>query len=204
MSCFYLIASLPALTFLQKPSITPETFQALCDAQLNAPDGLAAALLCRDGAPDGGSANDAPAHPFVARWLAREIQLRNAVARARAARRKTDAAGSIRPHTGFDVYIEDAVESAFDLPTPLDREQALDRLRWSLLDELAGVEPFAVPVVLAYAAKLRIAQRWAALNTDDALRRVENALNTTGGDERGQDAPEGKQQPPTGGRQYEG
>ncbi len=200
MNCVYLIASLPALTFLQKPSITPEAFQVLCEEHLGATDARAAALLCQD--PDLGGKT--PVHPFAARWLDCEIQLRNAVAIARAARRKTDAAGSIRPHKGFDTYIEDDVESAFDLPTPLDREQALDRLRWAHLDELAGVDPLAVTVVLAYAAKLRIAQRWAALDTEAALKRVDNALSSTGGDAHGRGTPDAKQQPPAGGSQYEG
>lgn len=203
MSCFYLIASLPALTFLQKPLITPETFQAQGEAQLGAADAVAAAWLCQDRDVDDGST--IPTHPFVVRWVAREIQLRNAVARARAARRKTDAAGSIRPHTGFDGYIDDAVESAFDQPSPLEREQAIDRLRWTLLDELAGVDPFAVSVVLAYAVKLRIAQRWAALDMDAAKARVDKALRKTDDDKSNdQDSVEAKQQPPTGGSQYEG
>ncbi len=192
MNCVYLIASLPALTFLQNPSITPETFQALCEEYLGAADARAAALLCRDLDLGG----EAPAHPFTALWLDREIQLRNAVASARAARRRTDAADSIRPHKGFDTYIKDDVESAFDLTSPLDREQALDRLRWTHLDELAGLDPLAVTVVLAYAVKLRIAQRWAALDTEAALKRIDNALNTTGVDAHGRGTPDAKQQPP--------
>lgn len=200
MNCVYLIACLPSLTFLQKPSITPEAFLALCEEYLGTADARAAALLCRDLDLGG----ETPAHPFAARWLDCEIQLRNAVAIARAARRNTDAADSIRPHKGFDTYIEDDVESAFDLATPLDREQALDRLRWAHLDELAGLDPLAVTVVLAYAAKLRIAQRWAALDTKTALQRVDNALNATGGDAHGRGTPDAKQQPPAGGSQYEG
>jgi len=201
MSCFYLIASLPALTFLQKPLISPDAFQALCEAQLGASDYRAAVLLAQELDPDAEAISN---HPFVARWQAREIQLRNAIARARAARRKRDAAGSIRTHTGFDTGIEEAVENAFSLPNPLEREQALDRLRWTVLDELAGVDPFAVSVVLAYAVKLRIAQRWAALDTEAALARVDEALSKTGDDGQEQDKAESKQQPPTGGSQYEG
>lgn len=200
MNCVYLIASLPALTFLQKPPITPEAFQELCDEHLGTDDARAAALLYRGLEPG----VEPPVHPFAARWLDREIQLRNAVAIARAARRKTDAAGSIRTHKGFDTYIEDDVENAFDLATPLDREQALDRLRWTHLDDLAGLDPLAVTVVLAYAVKLRIAQRWAALDSETALERVDNALNSTGGDAHRRGTPDAKQQPPAGGSQREG
>jgi hypothetical protein len=179
MSCYYLIASLPSLKLTQPPPMTPEAFKALFISQLNERDGKALERLCNG--PDYGDGRTAAAHPFVAAWQSREIQLRNAVARSRAERRKTDAAGSLRPHTGFDTFIEDAVEDAFDLPDPLTREQALDRLRWKILDELAGFDPFATPVVLAYVVKLRIAQRWSALNTDKALKRVDAALSAPAG-----------------------
>jgi len=179
MSCYYLIASLPRLTLEGNPPLSPEDFKSRCHAQLSRRDATVAERLC-DG-PDFLNGDILAGHPFEAAWQAREIQLRNAIARARAARRRTDAVGSIRAHTGFDVYIEDAVESAFDLPTPLDREKALDRLRWTILDELAGVAPFAPSVVLAYAVKLRLARRWAALDADIALQRVETALNVDPG-----------------------
>jgi len=52
--------------------------------------------------------------------------------------------------------------------------------------------------------KLRIAQRWAALDTEAALARVDKALSKTGSDDREQDTIEGKQQPPASGSQYEG
>ena len=184
MSCYYLIASLPRLTLDEKPLIAAEDFRALCHGQLGDQDARAVDALV-DG-PDYGGGTGGDVHPFVAAWQAREIQLRNAVARARAELRKTDAAGSIRPHTGFDTYIEDAVESAFDLPTPLEREKALDRLRWRILEELAGVDPFSPSVALAYAVKLRLAWRWAGMDPDRARRQVESVLEKTSPDGGGE------------------
>jgi len=177
MSCYYLIASLPRLNQGKKPLLSTDEFKLLCRSQLSARDAAAAVRLC-DPPPDGGLCK-VSIHPFEARWQAREIQLRNAVARARAARRRTDAAGSLRQHEGFDVWIEEAVENAFDSSNPLEREQVLDRLRWTILDELAGVDPFTPSVVLAYAIRLRLAQRWAALNEEDAMQRVETTLNAS-------------------------
>lgn len=175
MSCYYLIASLPLLMPDQKPPLSSDAFKALCCAQLNDADRRAVIALC-DGPDYGDDGQTGATHPFVAAWQAREIQIRNAIARSRAERRKTDAAGSIRSHSGFDSHIEEAVVDAFDRPSPLEREHAFDRLRWQILDELAGVDPFATSVVMAYAVKLRIAQRWAALDTDSALKRVESTL----------------------------
>ncbi len=204
MSCFYLIASLPAIALLQKPLITPEAFHEVCREQLRSRDSLAAGWLCSHDVITGSAS--APPHTFIRNWCAHETRLRNAVVRQRAERRKADFVGSLRPQTGYSVYLEDMVESAFDQPTPLVREQALDRLRWHLLDEMAGLDPFAVSVVLAYAAKLRMAHRWAALDEDTARQRVENALQTVNRDTRGLDRPplETKPKPPASGSQYEG
>jgi hypothetical protein len=50
--------------------------------------------------------------------------------------------------------------------TPLERERALDRVRWNLLDELAGFDPFDSATALAYALKLRITERWHAVSDE--------------------------------------
>jgi hypothetical protein len=187
MSCFYLIASLPALALLQKPLITPEAFHGVCREQLRLRDSLAAGWLCSHDVITGSAS--APPHPFIRDWQARETRLRNAVVRQRAGRRKAEFSGSLRPQTGYSVYLEEMVERAFDQPTPLVREQALDRLRWELLDELAGLDPFAVSVVLAYAAKLRMVQRWATLDEETARQRVEDSLQTVNRDTLDQERP---------------
>ncbi len=174
MSLFYIIACLPRLTLTDKPLLTLDEFKALCAAQLCKEDHRTVRLLV-DG-PDYDNGNDTRTHAFVAAWRNREIQIRNAIARLRAARRKTDAAGAVRPHDGFDVYIEEATEHAFDQPDPLERERALDRIRWSVLDELQGVDPFALPVILAYGVKLRLAWRWTTLDAEEGRRRVAENL----------------------------
>jgi hypothetical protein len=57
-----------------------------------------------------------------------------------------------------------------ELDDPLDRELALDRLRWTLLDELAVAAPFGLQAVLAYGLKLRLAEKWAAMDETEGLR----------------------------------
>jgi hypothetical protein len=198
MNCYYLIASLPRLMLDEKPLLSAGDFRALCLEQMGGRDARVVEVLAEG--PDYGTGAGEDAHPFVAAWQAREIQLRNAVVRARAERRKTDAASSIRPHSGFDTTIEDAVESAFELPTPLEREKALDRLRWRILDELVGVDPFSAAVVLAYAVKLRLAWRWAALDPDRARNRVKSVLEKAPLEGAGS-TPSPEQAPPDGGGQ---
>lgn len=46
----------------------------------------------------------------------------------------------------------------------VERERALDRLRWAHLDELQGFDTFGAPTVLGYLVKLAIVGRWARLS----------------------------------------
>ena len=57
-----------------------------------------------------------------------------------------------------------------ELDDPLERELALDRLRWTLLDELAVSQAFGFQAVLAYGLKLRLAEKWAAMDEAEGLR----------------------------------
>jgi hypothetical protein len=170
MNLDYFISSLPMLLPGQAPGIAPESFRAACAAQLDRDLGAAACALL-----DGGPSE----HPFAREWRDRETILRNAVARRRAARRGADAQGTQRPARGSDVRIEHGVAAAFEQPDPLQRERALDRLRWSALEELQGNQPLAAAVVLAYAVKLRILDRWSRLDAAAGAQRLE-ALTTLG------------------------
>ncbi|MDR2849565.1 MAG: DUF2764 family protein [Verrucomicrobiota bacterium] len=155
MSSLYLIASLPMLSLDAAPGVTPGAFLAACREQLGAADAEAAEALL---------AGRPLAHPFVEAWTDKEALLRNAAARQRARASGGDAARWLRPAQGCDTRIEAGVEEAFQEGDPLKREKALDRLRWTLLDELQGCDPLSVRVVFAYAAKLALAARRAALD----------------------------------------
>ncbi|MBT3192757.1 MAG: DUF2764 family protein [Verrucomicrobia bacterium] len=170
MSYYYLVSSLPSITLDASPELSSEAFQALCAEHLTASDARAL-----------GSISDAEtghesSHPFAGQWIARETQLRNAAARLRAAKRQQDAGSFLRDHTGFDVGLEDGVEEAFNQSTPLARERALDEIRWRILDELAGTDPFGGGAVLAYGVKLRLAERWAQMDAASGQAKIEAAI----------------------------
>jgi len=155
MSQYYLISSLPALSLDHAPQITAEAFIASCRAQLGRADAEAAEALMT-GAPS--------AHAFVTAWRDKDTVLRNAVAKARARAAGTDAARWLRPAQGYDAQIERLVEDAFQQPDPVRQERALDRARWAVAEEMQGYDPMGVRVALAYAVKLSLALRWAALD----------------------------------------
>lgn len=168
---YYLAASLPTLTLDAAPSITMDEFRATCARFLTPADQAALDELLAGGAPDA-------RHPFIRAWYHRDVQLRCAVAKQRAARHKRDATPFLRDYTGFDVSLEKAAADVFARGTPLDRERALDRVRWDLIEELAGPDAFSGQAILAYALRLKTAARWAAMDETKGRQTAESLLQT--------------------------
>ena len=89
-----------------------------------------------------------------------EIQLRNALARLRAARAGVAYDPGAHPHGAYDARCDEVARRAMELEDPLARELLLDEHRWALLDEIAVPAPYGVQGVLAYGVKLRLAEKW--------------------------------------------
>ena len=169
MNYYYLIASLPTLSLDVPPPLGREEFGEMCAAQLASPDyAVIAALL--DGETSG------TPHPFLQKWNEMDTRVRNAVVRHRAARMAVDAAPFLRPTAGFDSYTDKRVAESLAHPNPLDRELALDRCRWQMLDAITGSNYFAFEVLLAYAIKLMMVIRWSHYDTTSGKQNLEAAV----------------------------
>ena len=115
----------------------------------------------------------------MARWRARDTQLRNAVARARATKAGIDVSGFLRRHEGFDVALEQGVAEAVSRANPLEREVALDLLRWRMAEDLALEAPFDMPAIFAFILKLRLAERRQGWNEEKARETFETLVQKT-------------------------
>jgi hypothetical protein len=167
MSYWYLVASLPMLRLGEKPPMDATAFRAACTGHLLADELAAVEAVLENREPVAG-----PASPL---WNA-EVQLRDAVVRVRAKNRGVDSSRFVRPHPEFRVAIEKRVTDAFTRPNPLEQELELDRVRWMLADELALTDPFGFPGVLAFAAKVRLAERWAKMDEETGRKNVEELI----------------------------
>jgi hypothetical protein len=168
MNHYFLIASLPLLHLGQRPPITLPAF--LQTAEEHLPPGTMAVLRDLLEA-DGRHSADA----FAREWFDSETELRNASVRLRARHRGISPDGFLRPQRGNRVYLQSAVADAFQAPNPLEREKALDQIRWRILDELAGLDPFSLETINSYALKLRLAWRWAAFDPEKGAALLETA-----------------------------
>ena len=156
MAYYYLIASLPTLHLDEKLPISRDEFLAACENTLTLID-IDDIMNILDRKPERGK------HPVIRNWLWREIQLRNAIARERAAKANVDAEPFQRPYHGFDTYTEKIAAEAMSKPNPLERELILDKFRWKTIEELALYDPYGMQAVIAFAFKFTISERWAGL-----------------------------------------
>lgn len=153
MAYYSLVASLQALQIGDEPPFSTEEYIENCAQWVTEREEqvLRRVLLA---APD-----IAPC-PLCLAWHNIETQLRNAAARHRAQKLGIDASEFIQPHDGFSGTIETLVADAFTRSDPIELEQALDRARWQLAEELIGQDPFGFGKVLAYGIQLKIVERW--------------------------------------------
>ena len=164
---WFLIASLPTVQMGEKPALSRADFRAACEGQLSEDKLRSVDAVLENREPPAGIATGL--------WNG-EIQLRDAIVRMRAKNRGADASRFLQPFDGFSATIEKQVTDAFARPNPLEQEMALDHVRWSLADELALTGPFGLPGVLAFAVKVRIAERWAELEEEVGKNNVESLI----------------------------
>ncbi len=181
MSYYYFAATLPMLMPDQPPPFSVESFRTQCESHLT-PGDLAAldAIL----APQ----PMAFSHPFVRRWRRTDGQLRNALARTRSERMRRDATPYGRESEGHDPAVEEAVRQAYARSNPLQREKAIDRIRWQRIEALAGADPFASAAILAYGLQLTILERWTSMDKDAGSATVETLVRREPGTESEDDA----------------
>jgi hypothetical protein len=100
-------------------------------------------------------------------WREQNTLIQNAIAKNRARKGARVFQPVLTTHENFE--INKAVAAAFELPDPLARDTALERLRWDVAETLQGLDPMARDVVFAYAVKLRMCLRRAAMTQEAGL-----------------------------------
>ncbi|HQC53739.1 MAG TPA: DUF2764 family protein [Lentisphaeria bacterium] len=171
---FYFISSLPALRWGEKPPLRYDAFLTACQEQLG-PE-LTAQLKAISLIPGG-----QPASTTLAAWEDWETYLRNAIAESRAAKLRKNAAAWLRAGNGLYPGDRKRLEDALNQPTPRDREQAIDLLRWQQLEHLAAMHQFDVAALELYTLKLLLSEKHAGRNLDAGKKAyqqlVEQGLN---------------------------
>lgn len=162
MQYVYLVASLPALELRAAPRISSGALLVSSAGVLRQDHWEDLRAIVEDRPQDARV-------PELRPYLDADTQLRGAVARVRATRAGAVYDAGAHSYGGYDARCADVAERAMELADPLERELMLDQLRWTLLDELAVSPPFGVQAVLAYGLKLRLAEKWTAMDEAEGL-----------------------------------
>lgn len=129
---------------------------------------------------------------FVAAWLPFERDLRNLIAALNARWRQLDPgpklvdgaalaeALTLRPQArdfglSADYFFLTELLEAYDLPNLLERERAIDLLRWRHAEALNAFSYFTADVLIGYLVRLQLLERWAKLHPErgaEVLRRL--------------------------------
>jgi len=167
MSAAYLLSSLPSLELGAAAPLSMEEYRRCCDGikgvNLNDFDAVVA------GAPG--------LHPFTVAYANALTEIKNATAAFRASKWEGENIRiSERSYSGYHVDLHQKLSDAMNIQNPLEREIAIERARWQVTEELAGIEYFSEAKVYAYIVKLQINNRLAKLTEEAGKAAVENFI----------------------------
>ena len=166
----YLVSSLPALSLEAPPPYTPEEFRFKCQGVLGDGDLGELDLLLAGRSAEGRTA-------FSKAWAGGDAQIRNTATKARGAKLGVEAKPFLKSHPGYAVWLDKEVNDALAKANPLVREMGLDGARWKFVEDLARADAFGLPAVLAFAVKLMLVSRWAAMKEEAGRERLEQLVS---------------------------
>ena len=166
----YLVSSLPALALDAPPPFSTDEFRFKCQGVLSKGDLAELDLLLAGQSAEGRTA-------FSKAWAGGDAQIRNTAAKARGAKLGVEAKPFLKSHPGYAVWLDKEVNDALAKANPLVREMGLDGARWKFVEDLARADAFGLPAVLAFAVKLMLAARWAAMKEDAGRARLETLVS---------------------------
>ena len=164
---YFLVASLPLLTYDDEAELSSEQFLEIIKTNLHPADSatVAAASIEAPRTVDGASVSERM-------WRTYDRGLRNVLARSRAPQRNTDANHYIRTDELLHdetqrAGLEELAREATLAPSPLSAEDLLNRARWRELENLEVGHNFDVQYLVVYYLKLQLLERRGLFNRDD-------------------------------------
>ncbi|HPN72660.1 MAG TPA: DUF2764 family protein [Candidatus Omnitrophota bacterium] len=147
---YYLVASLPSLSFREEPPITEEKFLEECGKWLSEKEMRDLSISKEDGA-------EKESLPAVgAAWREFDDSLRKDLAEARRARKDRT---ELKPSFWAARVMEQA--------NPLEMELFFEKIRWDFLSSLEGGHFFDIGKLIVYYQKLDILERLSKFDKDN-------------------------------------
>ena len=158
-SYYYFISTLPSLAFGEKPPMTSADFLKNSREWISDADWHSLKAIVE-------SCENTAKNDIEIQWGNWEETLRNSLAAARAAKLGKDQAPYLIKSGSADSQMRSAVQEAVKEENQQKAEETIDKLKWSFLDEISATHSFDFNIALSYVLKLRILERWAALDEE--------------------------------------
>ena len=171
---YYFVASLPHISYGDKPTFSTADFRDQCEIQLNSGD---ASLIpyCTFDPKIIMETSRKTGSSFIDQFMQWERTMILTLASLRAVRLKRQFTDDV-PH---DMpRVEALAKAAFEMDDPLEAQLTMDRARWGVLDEMLGLEYFGVNNIYVYLLKLQLLERKQRLDTEKGLEAYREIYNS--------------------------
>jgi len=167
MSATFLLSSLPTLELGAEVPFSVEELRRRCEGI----DGISL------GDFDAVVVGSPGSNSFTVNYASALTEIKNITSAQRASKWEGENIRvSERPYSSYHVDLHQKVLEAMNIQNPFEREIALERARWQIAEELAGVDYFSEAKVYAYIVKLQINNRIAGLNEEAGKAAVESFI----------------------------
>ena len=167
----YFISTLPMLHFGMRPPFSGDKFLEICRQFI--PEADAKELKK---ASTGGEYITAQRQPTLKKWQDFDTSLRNELVKIRCLHKHIDPKEYLRQDGYVEAYIIHLATAVHRTPDLLEAEKLLDQGRWYFLDALSFGHYFDLDLLLIYALKLSILERWDKIMAADKEAAMEEAL----------------------------
>jgi hypothetical protein len=163
----FLLSSLPSLELGAAAPFSVEEYRRRCEGidevDLSDFDAVVAGV--------------AGSHPFTVDYADALTEMKNTTAALRASKWEGENIRiSERSYSGYHVDLHQRLADAINIQNPLEREIAIERVHWQIVEALAGIDYFSKAKIYAYIVKLQINNRLAGLNEEAGKAAVENFI----------------------------
>jgi len=163
---------MPALRFGQPAPFSFDRFLALCEDFIPEQGLKALTKLSLDGEYSDSQIDSAAWE----KWKEFDTSLRNELARIRAERKHIDPERYLRQAQTASSVISHLAIGAYRNPSILEAKMALDEQRWRMLDEFSFGHYFDLDLLIVYALKLLLLERWDKINNANKELIIEKIL----------------------------
>ena len=167
----YFISTLPSLAFGDQPPMTSGDFLKNSREWISDADWQALKAVVE-------GYKNPKKNAVEKQWGHWEETLRNSLAAARAGKLGKDQAPYLNKSGSANAQMRSAVQEAVKAENQQKAEETIDKLKWSFLDEISATHSFDFNVALSYLLKLKILERWAALDEETGKEKLNKSLVT--------------------------